>query len=78
MVISSQNSHDKVRKRALSMILIWTTEFENDESLGVMADCYNSLKGKGAGSAFLFGLRADVGYRIQIRSTSGTSSPYRR
>lgn len=35
------------------MILIWTTEFENDETLGVMEDCYKSLKGKGAGSAFL-------------------------
>ena len=56
VAISSQNSHDKVRKRALSMILIWTTEFENDESLGVMEDCYNSLKGKGTGSAFLLGV----------------------
>jgi hypothetical protein len=35
------------------MILIWSTEFENDESLGVMEDCYKSLKGKGAGSVFL-------------------------
>lgn len=63
------------------MILIWTTEFENDQTLGVMEDCYKSLKGKGAESAFLLicerGVFSDVGYRVQIRSTSRTSSPYR-
>ncbi|KAF8694323.1 hypothetical protein AX14_002081, partial [Amanita brunnescens Koide BX004] len=46
-LVTDRNSHDKVRKRALSLIGTWTAEFENDESLGVMGDCYNSLKGKG-------------------------------
>jgi signal transducing adaptor molecule len=42
-----QNSHDKVKKRALALILTWTTEFENDPTLGIMEECYANLKGKG-------------------------------
>jgi len=26
---------------------MWTAEFENDSTLGVMEDCYNSLSAKG-------------------------------
>lgn len=41
-------THDKVKRRALSLIAMWTIEFEKDPSLGVMEDCYNSLKAKSA------------------------------
>jgi signal transducing adaptor molecule len=47
-VIFLQTAHDKVRKRALSLIAEWTTEFEEDSSLGIMEDCFNNLKSKGA------------------------------
>ncbi|KAL1689439.1 hypothetical protein GGG16DRAFT_126443 [Schizophyllum commune] len=45
-VITDRNTHDKVRKRALSLIAQWTDEFRDDETLGIMEDCYNSLKAK--------------------------------
>lgn len=32
---------------------MWASEFENDPTLGIMEDCYNSLKTKGNGLAFL-------------------------
>jgi signal transducing adaptor molecule len=35
-----------VRKRALGLIAEWAGEFENDETLGIMEDCYNNLKAK--------------------------------
>jgi signal transducing adaptor molecule len=41
-----KNTHEKVRKRALGLIAEWAAEFENDESLGIMEDCYNNLKAK--------------------------------
>ncbi|KAL1743024.1 hypothetical protein HDZ31DRAFT_9169, partial [Schizophyllum fasciatum] len=45
-VIVDRNTHDKVRKRALSLIAQWTDEFRDDETLGIMEDCYNSLRAK--------------------------------
>lgn len=41
-----KNTHEKVRKRALGLIAEWAAEFENEESLGIMEDCYNNLKAK--------------------------------
>lgn len=43
----AQNTHDKVKKRALLLIAQWTGEFENDSTLGIMEDCYKNLKAKG-------------------------------
>ncbi|TRM69626.1 hypothetical protein BD626DRAFT_447660 [Schizophyllum amplum] len=45
-VITDRNTHDKVRKRALGLIAQWTAEFQNDETLGIMEDCYHSLEAK--------------------------------
>ncbi|KAK7041575.1 hypothetical protein VNI00_009162 [Paramarasmius palmivorus] len=45
-LITDRNTHDKVRRRALGLIAMWTTEFENDSQLGVMEDCYHNLKAK--------------------------------
>lgn len=44
----SQTTHDKVRKRVLSSVATWTAEFEKDPTLGLMEECYETLKGKGA------------------------------
>ncbi|KAF8344497.1 hypothetical protein F5887DRAFT_1203636 [Amanita rubescens] len=46
-LITDRNSHDKVKKRALALIVTWTAEFENDPTLGIMEECFNNLKGKG-------------------------------
>ena len=46
MTCSLQTTHDKVRKRALNLIGVWTAEFERDPSLGVMEECFNNLKAK--------------------------------
>jgi len=43
-----------VRKRALGLIAEWAAEFENDESLGIMEDCYNNLKAKSWCKRFLY------------------------
>ncbi|PPQ80001.1 hypothetical protein CVT25_001407 [Psilocybe cyanescens] len=45
-LITDRNTHEKVRRRALGLIALWTAEFEKDESLGIMEDCYNTLKAK--------------------------------
>ncbi|KAG8220769.1 hypothetical protein J3R82DRAFT_2200 [Butyriboletus roseoflavus] len=45
-LISDRTTHDKVRKRALNLVAVWTAEFDNDSSLGVMEECYNNLKAK--------------------------------
>ena len=42
-----QNTHEKVRRRALGLIVEWTGDFESDPSLGIMEECYQSLKSKG-------------------------------
>ena len=41
-----QNTHEKVRKRALGLIAMWAMEFEKDETLGIMEECYDNLKAK--------------------------------
>ncbi|TFK39621.1 hypothetical protein BDQ12DRAFT_682099 [Crucibulum laeve] len=45
-LITDRNTHDKVKKRALTLIAMWTGEFENDSTLGIMEECYNNLKAK--------------------------------
>ncbi|TFY74784.1 hypothetical protein EWM64_g9229, partial [Hericium alpestre] len=45
-LITDRTTHDKVRTRALSLIALWTAEWENDASLGIMEECFNSLKAK--------------------------------
>ncbi|KAA1468971.1 hypothetical protein DENSPDRAFT_863919 [Dentipellis sp. KUC8613] len=45
-LITDRTTHDKVRQRALSLIALWTAEWENDPSLGIMEECYNNLKAK--------------------------------
>ncbi|EIW78778.1 hypothetical protein CONPUDRAFT_60029 [Coniophora puteana RWD-64-598 SS2] len=45
-LITDRMTHDKVKKRALMLIAMWTADFESDPSLGVMEECYNNLKAK--------------------------------
>ncbi|KAJ7155778.1 hypothetical protein C8R46DRAFT_1116440 [Mycena filopes] len=45
-VITDRNTHDKVRTRALGLVALWTAEFAHDSTLGVMSECYESLKAK--------------------------------
>ncbi|KDQ51057.1 hypothetical protein JAAARDRAFT_140862 [Jaapia argillacea MUCL 33604] len=45
-LITDRTTHDKVRKRALSLIAMWTSEFHKDPNLSVMEECYNNLKSK--------------------------------
>ncbi|KNZ77254.1 Class E vacuolar protein-sorting machinery protein HSE1 [Termitomyces sp. J132] len=45
-LVTDRTTHEKVRKRALSLVWTWTAEFEKDPTLGVMEDCYNTLKAK--------------------------------
>lgn len=45
-LITDRTTHEKVRRRALGLIAMWTAEFESDSTLGVMEDCYNSLQAK--------------------------------
>ena len=49
-----KTTHDKVRKRALNLVAVWTAEFESDPSLGVMEECYNNLKAKSETPSLLF------------------------
>ncbi len=42
-----QTTHDRVRRRALNLVAIWSAEFENDTTLGLMEECYENLKNKG-------------------------------
>jgi len=41
-----QTGHDKVKKKGLMMIQNWATEWENDPTLSIMNECYQSLKAK--------------------------------
>ncbi|KAI0318377.1 hypothetical protein OF83DRAFT_1056989 [Amylostereum chailletii] len=45
-IVTDRTSHDKVRRKALGLISMWTAEFENDPTLGIMEECYESLKAK--------------------------------
>ncbi|EIW58405.1 uncharacterized protein TRAVEDRAFT_58676 [Trametes versicolor FP-101664 SS1] len=46
-LVTDRTTHDKVRKRVLSSVATWTAEFEKDPTLGLMEECYETLKGKG-------------------------------
>ncbi|KAJ2935403.1 hypothetical protein H1R20_g1693, partial [Candolleomyces eurysporus] len=59
-IITDRTTHDKVKRRALSLVAECTAEFENDTTLGIMEDLYNNLKTKS---------------ELQIRNTTGTSTP---
>lgn len=54
MIYSLKTTHDKVRKRALNLVAVWTNEFEHDSSLGVMEECYSNLKAKSGISSLRF------------------------
>ncbi|KAJ6477376.1 hypothetical protein C8R47DRAFT_924579, partial [Mycena vitilis] len=45
-VITDRNTHDKVRTRALGLVAMWTAEFADDSTLGIMGECYEGLKAK--------------------------------
>ncbi|KIJ11143.1 hypothetical protein PAXINDRAFT_84964 [Paxillus involutus ATCC 200175] len=45
-LITDRTTHDKVRKRALNLIAMWTADFERDPTLGIMEECYTNLKAK--------------------------------
>ncbi|KIJ65246.1 hypothetical protein HYDPIDRAFT_89233 [Hydnomerulius pinastri MD-312] len=45
-LITDRTTHEKVRRRALSLIAMWTADFERDPTLGIMEECYNNLKAK--------------------------------
>lgn len=60
MAYSLKTTHDKVRKRALNLVGVWTAEFEYDSSLGVMEECYSNLKAKSGISMLCFPLVADT------------------
>lgn len=64
MICSLQTTHDKVRKRALNLIAVWTAEFEKDPSLGVMEECYNNLKTKSGASSVSFPSVTDLYQRL--------------
>ncbi|KAI0299289.1 hypothetical protein BC826DRAFT_906506 [Russula brevipes] len=45
-LITDRTTHDKVRNRALMLIAMWTADFESDPTLGIIEECYESLKAK--------------------------------
>ncbi|KAI0255694.1 hypothetical protein BJV78DRAFT_1273273 [Lactifluus subvellereus] len=45
-LITDRTTHDKVKRRALMLIAMWTEDFESDPNLGIMEECYESLKAK--------------------------------
>lgn len=45
-LVLDRTTHDKVRRRALGLVAMWTAEFEHDPTLGIMETCYNNLKAK--------------------------------
>ncbi|OCH96406.1 hypothetical protein OBBRIDRAFT_718848 [Obba rivulosa] len=46
-LVTDRTAHEKVRRRVLSLVAMWTAEFEKDPTLGIMEECYESLKSKG-------------------------------
>ncbi|KAL5531673.1 hypothetical protein ACEPAG_4550 [Sanghuangporus baumii] len=46
-IVTDRTTHDKVKRKALSLIYMWTAEFESDPSLGIMEECYENLRSKG-------------------------------
>ncbi|KAG8907349.1 ESCRT-0 subunit protein hse1 [Tulasnella sp. 403] len=45
-LVTDRTTHDRVKKRTLALIRQWAGEFENDPSLGIMEETYDSLKAK--------------------------------
>ncbi|KAN0137027.1 hypothetical protein V8E53_005024 [Lactarius tabidus] len=45
-LITDRTTHDKVRRRILMLIAMWTEDFESDPTLGIMEECYENLKAK--------------------------------
>ncbi|KAH9004545.1 hypothetical protein EDB86DRAFT_2883929 [Lactarius hatsudake] len=45
-LITDRTTHDKVRRRILMLIAMWTEDFESDPTLGIMEECYEGLKAK--------------------------------
>ncbi|KAF8267789.1 hypothetical protein EI94DRAFT_1661731 [Lactarius quietus] len=45
-LITDRTTHDKVRRRILMLIAMWTEDFESDPNLGIMEECYENLKAK--------------------------------
>ncbi|KAF7322102.1 hypothetical protein MKEN_00733800 [Mycena kentingensis (nom. inval.)] len=45
-VITDRNTHEKVRTRALGLVAMWTEDFANDSTLGIMQECHDGLKAK--------------------------------
>jgi len=46
-IVTDRNTHDKVRRKALGLIVLWVHDFEKDITLGIMEECYETLKSKG-------------------------------
>ncbi|OSD05264.1 hypothetical protein PYCCODRAFT_1405847 [Trametes coccinea BRFM310] len=46
-LVTDRTTHDKVRKRVLNLVAVWTAEFEKDPTLGLMEECYENLKSRG-------------------------------
>ncbi|EMD39001.1 hypothetical protein CERSUDRAFT_81790 [Gelatoporia subvermispora B] len=46
-LVTDRTTHDKVRRRTLALVAQWTSDFEKDPTLGIMEECYESLKSKG-------------------------------
>ncbi|KAJ3980365.1 hypothetical protein F5890DRAFT_1557764 [Lentinula detonsa] len=45
-LVTDRNTHDKVKKRALGLVKEWTEEWEGQDELGIMEECYLALKKK--------------------------------
>lgn len=42
-----QTTHEKVKRRILGLVALWTSEFEKDPSLGIMEELHINLRAKG-------------------------------
>lgn len=45
-LVGDRNTHEKVKKRVLALIKEWTEEWEDQEELGIMEECYEGLRKK--------------------------------
>jgi signal transducing adaptor molecule len=70
-----QTTHEKVRKRALGLIAMWTDEFESDTTLGIMEDCYNNLKAKSSSFSPLLQALSDVSTDYKFEQPSEPPPP---
>ncbi|KAI0664386.1 hypothetical protein C8Q70DRAFT_947649 [Cubamyces menziesii] len=46
-LVTDRTTHDRVRKRVLNMVAVWTAEFEKEPTLYLMEECYENLKSRG-------------------------------